>query len=159
MDWHSLLQCYVFQLYRLETVWERSGGKIKRSNEIFQTCFCNCKVCNCSHAFYCYSITIMWCRAFGLEAYLLSARECYEKWPLMKYDDLEVVIKIHMYTKCKWDITLQGGMWIPSDGTVNPTDLCQSFAKGATQKGNCFTYRAGELAMNDHMTSCTENIV
>jgi len=30
----------------------------------------------------------------------------------------------------------QGGLWIPSDGSVNPTDLCHAFAKGATLKGN-----------------------
>ena len=30
----------------------------------------------------------------------------------------------------------QGGLWISSDGTVNPSDLCQAFAKGATLKGN-----------------------
>ena len=28
----------------------------------------------------------------GLETHLLSPKECHEKWPLMKYDDLQVLI-------------------------------------------------------------------
>ncbi|XP_065914697.1 pyruvate dehydrogenase phosphatase regulatory subunit, mitochondrial-like [Dysidea avara] len=54
---------------------------------------------------------------FGIENYILSPEECYKKWPHMKYDDI------------------QGGLWIPGDGTLGPSDLCQAFAKGATQKG------------------------
>jgi len=30
--------------------------------------------------------------AFGLETHVLSPIECYEKWPIMKYDDLEVCL-------------------------------------------------------------------
>ncbi|XP_065914699.1 pyruvate dehydrogenase phosphatase regulatory subunit, mitochondrial-like [Dysidea avara] len=53
----------------------------------------------------------------GVEAELLAPEECYNKWPLMRYDDI------------------QGGLWVPSCGCIGPSDLTYAFMKGATNKG------------------------
>ncbi|WP_367718263.1 FAD-dependent oxidoreductase [Nitratireductor sp. GISD-1A_MAKvit] len=56
-------------------------------------------------------------RAQGVDIELVSAREAGEIWPVMATDDIV------------------GGVWLPGDGKANPTDLTQSLAKGARQKG------------------------
>ena len=56
-------------------------------------------------------------RSFGLEMQLLSPREARELWPLMAIDDLV------------------GAAFLPTDGQVNPSDITQSLAKGARQRG------------------------
>lgn len=61
-------------------------------------------------------------RAFGIEAEIISPRECGEKYShdgveLMRYDDLK------------------GGLWLPGDGSGSPTDLTMSLAAGARQRG------------------------
>lgn len=56
-------------------------------------------------------------RSFGVEVELISARQAGERVPVMRSDDL------------------QGAIWIPGDGKVNPTDLTMSLAKGARQRG------------------------
>ncbi len=48
---------------------------------------------------------------------MLTADEAGELWPPMRTDDL------------------LGGIWLPGDGKVNPTDLTQSLARGARQGG------------------------
>jgi glycine cleavage system aminomethyltransferase T/glycine/D-amino acid oxidase-like deaminating enzyme len=55
--------------------------------------------------------------AYDLDCRMLSADEAGELWPPMRTDDL------------------LGGIWLPGDGKVNPTDLTQSLAKGARQRG------------------------
>jgi len=56
-------------------------------------------------------------RSFGLEMHFLSPREIAELCPLVNTKDL------------------LGGAFIPSDGQANSSDLSQSLAKGARQKG------------------------
>ena len=55
--------------------------------------------------------------AYDLDCRMLTADEAGERWPPMRTDDL------------------LGGIWLPGDGKVNPTDLTQSLAKGARQRG------------------------
>lgn len=55
--------------------------------------------------------------AYGLETELISPERAQELWPPMQVDDL------------------LGALWLPGDGKVNPTDLTQSLAKGARQRG------------------------
>jgi 4-methylaminobutanoate oxidase (formaldehyde-forming) len=55
--------------------------------------------------------------AYGLECELLTPAEALERWPLLRVDDL------------------QGGLWLPGDGTANPTDVTQALARGARQAG------------------------
>src|SRR5271170_1238153 len=56
-------------------------------------------------------------RSFGLEMHLLSPREALQLWPLMEISDLV------------------GAAFLPTDGQVNPSDITQSLAKGARQRG------------------------
>jgi 4-methylaminobutanoate oxidase (formaldehyde-forming) len=55
--------------------------------------------------------------AYGLECELLTPAQALERWPLLRVDDLE------------------GGLWLPGDGTANPTDVTQALARGARQEG------------------------
>ncbi|KAF1055903.1 MAG: 4-methylaminobutanoate oxidase (formaldehyde-forming) [Burkholderia gladioli] len=56
-------------------------------------------------------------RAYGAECELIDARAAGELWPAMRTDDLT------------------GAVWLPGDGKANPTDLTQSLARGARQRG------------------------
>jgi len=56
-------------------------------------------------------------RSFGVEFDWLTPRQIAQRVPIMRTDDL------------------QGGVWIPGDGKANPTDLTQSLAKGARNRG------------------------
>ncbi|MEY8117377.1 FAD-dependent oxidoreductase [Falsihalocynthiibacter sp. BN13B15] len=56
-------------------------------------------------------------RAQGVEVEVISPKEAQDKWPVMQVDDV------------------LGGLWMPSDGKANPTDLTQSLAKGARMRG------------------------
>jgi 4-methylaminobutanoate oxidase (formaldehyde-forming) len=55
--------------------------------------------------------------AYDLDCALLTPAEAGERWPVIATDDL------------------LGGIWLPGDGRVNPTDLTMSLAKGARQLG------------------------
>jgi glycine cleavage system aminomethyltransferase T/glycine/D-amino acid oxidase-like deaminating enzyme len=55
--------------------------------------------------------------AYGLDCELLTADEARERWPVMQIDDVV------------------GGLWLPGDGTANPTDVTQALARGARQGG------------------------
>lgn len=55
--------------------------------------------------------------AYGLECELLSPAQAYERYPVMRTDDLV------------------GGIWLPGDGKANPTDLTMALAKGARMRG------------------------
>lgn len=55
--------------------------------------------------------------SFGVECHLMTPSEAGERYPVMRTDDL------------------QGAIWLPGDGKVNPADLCMSLAKGARQRG------------------------
>jgi len=55
--------------------------------------------------------------AFDLECELLTAEQALEYYPVMRVDDLA------------------GAIWLPGDGTANPTDLTQALAKGARMRG------------------------
>lgn len=61
--------------------------------------------------------TVATARSFGVDATVISAAEAGEKWPLMRTDDLV------------------GAAWLPGDGKANPTDLTQSLARGARNRG------------------------
>jgi sarcosine dehydrogenase len=56
-------------------------------------------------------------RSFGLDMHLLTPREAGQLWPLMEISDLV------------------GAAFLPTDGQVNPSDITQSLAKGARQRG------------------------
>ena len=56
-------------------------------------------------------------RSFGVEVEVISAQRAGELYPLLRTDDLE------------------GALWIPGDGKVNPADLTMSLAKGARNRG------------------------
>lgn len=56
-------------------------------------------------------------RAQGVEVEVIAPSEAGDKWPVMEVGDLK------------------GGLWMPGDGKANPTDLTQSLAKGARQRG------------------------
>ncbi|MCH7711017.1 MAG: FAD-binding oxidoreductase, partial [Proteobacteria bacterium] len=56
-------------------------------------------------------------RAHGVEAEVIGAEEAGRLWPMMRADDLI------------------GGVWIPGDGKVNPSDVTQALAKGARAGG------------------------
>ncbi len=55
--------------------------------------------------------------AYDLECELVGPARAKELWPLMATDDLV------------------GALWLPGDGTVNPTDVTAALAKGARQQG------------------------
>ncbi|MGO4258499.1 GcvT family protein [Marmoricola sp. RAF53] len=55
--------------------------------------------------------------AYGLECALIGPDEARERWPVMQVDDVV------------------GALWLPGDGTANPTDLTQALAKGARRGG------------------------
>lgn len=56
-------------------------------------------------------------RAQGVEVEVISPAEAQAKWPVMQVDDVK------------------GAIWMPGDGKANPTDLTQSLAKGARNRG------------------------
>ena len=56
-------------------------------------------------------------RLFGIEAHAMSTAEIAERWPLMNPEGV------------------QGGIYMPSDGSANPIDLTQALAKGARMHG------------------------
>jgi 4-methylaminobutanoate oxidase (formaldehyde-forming) len=56
-------------------------------------------------------------RSFGVDCEEIGPRRASELFPVMRTDDL------------------QGAIWIPGDGKVNPADLTMSLAKGARQRG------------------------
>ncbi len=56
-------------------------------------------------------------RSFGIEFEFVSPAEIARIAPILRTDDLA------------------GGVWIPGDGKANPTDLTQSLAKGARNRG------------------------
>ena len=55
--------------------------------------------------------------AYGLDCELISPRRAAELYPVMRTDDLA------------------GAIWLPGDGTANPTDLTYALAKGARNRG------------------------
>jgi 4-methylaminobutanoate oxidase (formaldehyde-forming) len=55
--------------------------------------------------------------AYGLECELLTPAQALERYPLIRTDDLV------------------GALWLPGDGTANPTDVTQALARGARQGG------------------------
>src|SRR4051794_12669089 len=55
--------------------------------------------------------------AYDMPCELVSPERAQELWPPMRVDDL------------------LGALWLPGDGKVNPSDVTQSLAKGARQRG------------------------
>ena len=55
--------------------------------------------------------------AYNLECEILTPAQAADRYPLLRTDDL------------------QGAIWLPKDGTANPTDVTQSLAKGAKLRG------------------------
>jgi len=55
--------------------------------------------------------------AYGLDCELIGPDEAVGLYPVMRADDLA------------------GALWLPGDGTANPTDLTQALAKGARDRG------------------------
>jgi len=61
--------------------------------------------------------TMAMAELFGVEAYIISPEEAYQKWPLIRIDDLH------------------GAAWIPLDGKVKPGEVPKAFAVGCRQRG------------------------
>jgi 4-methylaminobutanoate oxidase (formaldehyde-forming) len=61
--------------------------------------------------------TMAMAELFGVESHLISAKEAYDRWPLLRIDDL------------------LGAAWLPHDGKVIPKELTLALAKGASQRG------------------------
>lgn len=55
--------------------------------------------------------------AYDMECHLLTPEQARERYPILATDDL------------------LGAIWLPGDGTANPTDLTQALAKGARDRG------------------------
>jgi 4-methylaminobutanoate oxidase (formaldehyde-forming) len=55
--------------------------------------------------------------SFGVECHEISPKEAGERFPGLRTEDLD------------------GALWFPHDGKVNPADLCMSLAKGARNRG------------------------
>ena len=53
----------------------------------------------------------------GVESHLLNPQECLDKFPLLNVDDV------------------LAGLWVPEEGTLSPSDLCQAYVKGARALG------------------------
>ncbi len=66
--------------------------------------------------------------AYGLECAMLTPQQALERWPVMQVDDL------------------LGAIWLPGDGTANPTDLTTALAKGARRLG--VTVREGTRVLD-----------
>ena len=56
-------------------------------------------------------------KCYGLETELLDPEAIAERWPLANLEGV------------------RGGIWLPKDGQINPTDLTQALARGARQLG------------------------
>ena len=61
--------------------------------------------------------TMAMAELFGVEAHLISPEAAFEKWPLLRIDDL------------------QGAAWLPHDGKVIPKEIPVALAKGARSRG------------------------
>lgn len=61
--------------------------------------------------------TMAMAELFGVEARLISPEAAFEKWPLLRIDDLE------------------GAAWLPHDGKVIPKEIPVALAKGARSRG------------------------
>lgn len=71
-------------------------------------------------------------QCFGLETHLLAPEAIAERWPLA-------------------DITgVRGGIWLPRDGQINPTDLTQALARGARQHGVTICERTPVRGIEQH---------
>jgi heterotetrameric sarcosine oxidase gamma subunit len=55
--------------------------------------------------------------AYGLDCELISPAQALARYPVMRADDLA------------------GALWLPGDGTANPSDLTAALARGARQRG------------------------
>ncbi len=56
-------------------------------------------------------------KTFGLEAHVLSPRECLERYPLLSLDGVE------------------GGVFLPTDGQADPANVALALARGAKNRG------------------------
>jgi hypothetical protein len=66
--------------------------------------------------------TMAMAELFGVEAHLISPEAAFEKWPLLRIDDLE------------------GAAWLPHDGKVIPKEIPVALAKGALALFNSFVF-------------------
>ncbi len=70
---------------------------------------------------------------FGVEIQMISPEEAFDKWPLLRVDDV------------------MGAAWLPHDGKVIPKNLCLALAKGAQLHGArvCEHVRVEEVLHKD----------
>jgi 4-methylaminobutanoate oxidase (formaldehyde-forming) len=68
--------------------------------------------------------------AYDLECEVISPERARELWPHLETADLE------------------GAIWLPRDGTVNPADVTQSMARGARQRGATILERTRVTAID-----------
>ncbi|MFZ4509889.1 MAG: GcvT family protein [Candidatus Nanopelagicales bacterium] len=68
--------------------------------------------------------------AYDLECEVISPERARELWPHLETADLE------------------GAIWLPRDGTVNPADVTQSLARGARQRGATILERTRVTAID-----------
>lgn len=73
-------------------------------------------------------------RAYGVVCDVIGPREAGELWPVMRTDDL------------------LGAVWLPGDGKANPSDVTQSLARGARQRGARIVQNTRITAVNTGAT-------
>src|SRR5438132_9349717 len=66
----------------------------------------------------------------GLNASMISAAECADRFPLLRVDDIS------------------GALWVNEDGQTNPVDTCMAYAKGARMLGVRIRERTSVTAIN-----------
>lgn len=69
-------------------------------------------------------------KVFGTAVELISPQEAQERYPLLNIEDLKAAV------------------WLPEDGTANPTDLTQALARGATSRGVTILERTRVLSID-----------
>jgi glycine cleavage system aminomethyltransferase T/glycine/D-amino acid oxidase-like deaminating enzyme len=75
--------------------------------------------------------------AFGLECEIISAARAAELYPVLQTEDL------------------LGAIWLPGDGTANPTDLTAALARGARQAGARICERVRVIGVHTERATVT----
>jgi len=79
-------------------------------------------------------------RAFGMPLEMLSPKECHDLFPLMSLDDVK------------------GGVYLPTDGYIDPTGLTNALAAGAKSRGAKFLTNTRVLSITVQNNQVTEVI-
>ncbi|MEO9239929.1 MAG: FAD-dependent oxidoreductase, partial [Jatrophihabitantaceae bacterium] len=75
--------------------------------------------------------------AYGLDCELISPSEARSRYPILRTDDL------------------LGAIWLPGDGTANPTDVTASLARGARLRGARIVEKTRVIGISHHNGAVT----